>query len=335
MKMPVSIALLSQLTFSSCGAQSDHRVSQELGNELSERSKGGLALARFSESNHTLDLHFFDGRNEKLPLEISGDLKVLATGRIAVIDMDSTLRQRILNAAQNGNGALLMEEFERFGGDVVLISNSGRVERRSALSVNASVLAVSRDAKQFAFVGVPRGLSESEIGIYIADFESVHSRRLLAFGTDDPRKQHGARTRAELDWSPQGTSLLFSYRGAITELDVASGLARKIAAGGSARWSPSGDQISFVGPKLEATLLQVSTGKTMAIDPGFEIPSAIEWSPDGRYLLIPEGEGSHVPYGCHWVYRLSDGAFYPVCDFHMINPLPNWIEVPSTSEKRP
>ena len=77
--------------------------------------------------------------------------------------------------------------------------------------------------------------------------------------------------------------------------------------------------------------MEIATGKTRAIDPGFEIVSTIEWSPDAKYLLIPEGGGSHVPYGCHWVYRISDAAFYPVCDYHMINPLPFWFQIQGRS----
>ncbi len=52
----------------------------------------------------------------------------------------------------------------------------------------------------------------------------------------------------------------------------------------------------------------------------------IEWSPDGRYLLIYEGQGSHVPYGCIWVYRVSDGAFVPIPNYGVGGPRPHWIQ---------
>ena len=251
---------------------------------------------------------------------------MVTQGRIAVVDLDPTLRGKLANAALRGNRDEILQEFARLGGEIVLLSNTGKIERRSAIRVNASVIAVSHDGQRLAFVGVQKGVSEKELGVYVGDFDSARLTRVLAFGSDNPRKQQGALVGATLDWSPLGKKLLFSYRGTITTFDIDAGSSQKIANGGSARWSPSGGQISFVGPKFEAMLLELSTGTMSAIDPGIEVLAPIEWSPDGRYLLLAEGEGGHVPYGCYWVYRISDKAFFPMCDYHIINPLPFWMQ---------
>jgi WD40 repeat protein len=326
MKRTFLAALTLTLAASSC-AQIDHPTNTQLAQELADRSKNGVALAKFSEADNTLEVRSFDGHVEKVPLEINGELRMATHGRMAVLDLDPTIRHKMAEAALRGDRALYLELFARLSGNIVLLSNTGKIERRSAVRVNASVMAVSRDGEKLAFIGVPQGISETEFGVYVGDFDSKRLVRVFAFGSDDPRQPLGAAGRATLDWAPTGKKLLFSYRGKITTFDVDGGSSLKIADGGSARWSPSGDQISFVGPKYEAMLLDLPTGKIAAIDPGFEIDSTMEWSPDGSYLLIPEGEGTHVPYGCHWVYRLSDKAFFPECDYHLINPLPFWIKI--------
>ena len=327
MKRTFLVALTLMLVVSSCGAQFDHPTSAQLAQELAQRSKNGLALARFSEATNALEIHYFDGRNEKVPLEINGEIRVATQGGIAVLDLDPTIRLKMRDAALRGDGAAVLEEFARLGGNIVLLSNSGKLERRSAVRVDTFVIAVSRDRQRLAFIGVPQGMSAKESGVYVGDFDSTRLNRVFAFGSDDPRQQQlDGLARPTLDWSPTSKKLLFSYRGTITTFDVDSGSSQKITSGGSAQWSPSGDQISFVGTQSQAMLLELSTGKISAIDPGFQIPSAMEWSPDGSYLLIPEGQGTHVPYGCHWVYRISDRAFFPVCDYPLINPLPFWIQ---------
>ena len=76
------------LLVSSCAAQIDHPINAQLAQELAERSKSGLALARFSEADNTLEVRFFDGDVEKVPLEINGELKVGTQGKIAVREVN-------------------------------------------------------------------------------------------------------------------------------------------------------------------------------------------------------------------------------------------------------
>src|SRR5258705_12432570 len=91
-------ALFCGLALSSCGPEYLHPISTSLGRELAEKSKSGLGLARFSTAGNMIDLHFFDGRNEKVPLEIDGELKVVTQGRIAVVVLDPTRRRTLANA---------------------------------------------------------------------------------------------------------------------------------------------------------------------------------------------------------------------------------------------
>jgi len=329
MRRFIQIACLFGFGLCSCGPQFDHRIDQQLGLELANRSKSGLGLARFNREQNVLDVHLLDGRDEKVPLEVDGEPKVITHGRIAIVDQDPHIRDKIQEAALQRNSELIRELFSNLGGNIVLLSNTGKIERRSAMSVNAITIAVSPDGQRIAYVGVPKGISEAELGLYIGDFDSPDVKRIFSFDSDDPRLNGSGSgsMKSTLDWSPDAATLLFSQDGTITVFDANTGLSRKIAAGGSARWSPSGEQISFVAlPRLEASLLEWSTGKVSAIDPGFKIPGAMEWSPDGKYLLIPEGEGSHVEYGCHWVKRISDAAFFPVCKFRITNPLPVWFQ---------
>jgi hypothetical protein len=100
-------------------------------------------------------------------------------------------------------------------------------------------------------------VATKELGVYIGDFDSSRLSRVFAFDSDDPRQHyHDPLVRPIIDWSPTGKKLLFSYRGKITAFDVDSGSSEKVADGGSAQWSPSGDQISFVGVRSQAMLLE-------------------------------------------------------------------------------
>jgi WD40 repeat protein len=126
-----------------------------------------------------------------------------------------------------------------------------------------------------------------------------------------------------LDWSPDGQSLLSSISEGIEILNVETGESKKIADGSYGRWSPSGDWISYVTPQKHATLLNLRTHETKVIDPRAEMAWEVEWSPDGKLLLLPEHGG--IYFGFHWVYRISDGAFCPVHDVGGGSPRPNWI----------
>ena len=192
MRSMVLATLLSEFALSSCRAQADHRINQDLAKELAERSKSGLALARFSKETKVLEVHFFDGRTENLPLEVDGELKESTQGGIAILDLDPSIRLNMTEAALRGDSQAYLEEFAKLGANIVLLSSTGNVVRRSAISVDASVVAVSKDGQRLAFVGVPKGVPETEFGVYLGDFTDLSTTRIFAFGSDDPRKQQDA-----------------------------------------------------------------------------------------------------------------------------------------------
>src|SRR5580704_15661092 len=99
-----------------------------------------------------------------------------------------------------------------------------------------------------------------------------------------------------LDWSPDGQSLLFSTSGGIEILDVETGGSQKVADGNYGRWSPSGDWISYVTPQRHATILNLRTHETKMIDPRSEMAWQVEWSPDGKLLLLPEAGGIYFGF---------------------------------------
>ncbi len=119
--------------------------------------------------------------------------------------------------------------------------------------------------------------------------------------------------------------LLASLRGEIVRLPIKTGERRTIADGWSARWSPDGVWISYLTRNFEAVLLNAESGRTLLIDPGQKVYMPLEWSPDGRYLLIREGQPSPIPFVAYWVYRLSDGAYFPLPAIFAAGEFANWI----------
>jgi len=79
-----------------------------------------------------------------------------------------------------------------------------------------------------------------------------------------------------------------------------------------ARWSPSGDWVSYVTTQWRAALLNLRTHETKIIDPSAKMAWEMEWSPDGKFLLLAETGDTY--FGFEWVYRISDGAYCPLHD---------------------
>jgi hypothetical protein len=181
---------------------------------------------------------------------------------------------------------------------------------------------LSPDLEQFAIVTVPRGVSPGT-GVYIGGFAGAQPRRIV--GISPPTTSNVPfLTHTMVDWSQSGQTLLLSHQGTISVLDL-SGTSRKIADGSSALWSPSGEWISYVTPQSEHAILNVATGVRTLIDGGNQSGSPLEWSPDGKYLLVPEGGDW---FGHLWVYRVADRAWYPIPDHYgMAGPGPRWVEL--------
>ena len=69
-------------------------------------------------------------------------------------------------------------------------------------------------------------------------------------------------------------------------------------------WSPHSDTLLFSN---QGTVMEVdvATGRSRKLVDG----GAARWSPDGKYILVPEGDGGYFLGASLWVYRVSDGAW--------------------------
>lgn len=315
--------LLSPLILILCAVTSactwlDHATGSGIEQDLSTK---GWAVARvsYADQGRQLDLRFFDGHTKavSMPCCTRAEREAVTRDRIMLVDLTS---------APDASSPTFGRDLRRsgFGGPVVVMDKKGTVIERSEISVHADLLSLSPDERSFAYVGV-RLVHPPEVpGVYLAQFRGQEARMLLA--TEVPT-QNRTVVRTSLDWSPDGRNLLFASVEGIRVIDAQNGALQKVADGGGARWSPSGEWITYITPQSEGMLFNLTTGETKAIDPGRQVVAPIEWSPDGNYLLIREGEGSHVPYGCYWVYRISDSSWLPLQDLGVGGLPPNWIQV--------
>jgi hypothetical protein len=197
----------------------------------------------------------------------------------------------------------------------------------SELKLGPFVVSMAPDQQRFAFAGIPDSEENPRFGIYVAAFHEKKASKLIGLPFPRSQEPYDVSTAIMLDWSPDSRMILVSDSRVVSAVSLESGLMRKLADGGGAQWSPSSDWLSYVTLEYEAALLNVKTGEKRLIDKNHKTRRQMEWSPDGKYLLIAEGEGTHVPYGCLWVYRVSDGAFVPIPYYGMGKPLPHWIQL--------
>lgn len=321
---PRLLALVAVFQLCSCAQTGfDHPTSVQLQRELIEKSKKRLALARFSESERSLDLRFFDDHREFLKLNCCwpAQAQSVSRNRVTLVDLTSS---SAFNPLKYGDPLALAADYAAFGGPVTLLDPEGNLIMRSIVHVKAERVSVSPDEKRFAFIGHPRGHTPLDFGVYVADFQEPAARKVLSVAiSNDPNITSGW----SIDWSPDNRTLLLSNNGAILLVDSQTTQLRKIADGSSGRWSPAGDWITYTTRDLKRVLLNASTGESRIIDPSHGGVGPLEWSPDGEYLLIPESKGSHVPFGCLWVYRISDRAYVPIPNYGMAGARPFWIQL--------
>ena len=213
-----------------------------------------------------------------------------------------------------------------FFGSVVLSGLDGSEERRSEILIKATSISLSPDRSRFAFIGTWLGDRSPRAKLALSKFAGNEVEMLAVASLSEPGAPFGARA-ADVDWSPDGRTLLFSDGGKIFTIDVQSREQRFITEGGRARWSPSGAQVSLLSARNEPSVLTVATGQLEVVDPGKRSNRPVEWSPDGRYLLIAEADGSHVPYGCLWVYQLAKKRWMAIPSYGIGGIAPQWIQL--------
>jgi len=312
---------LSALT--SC-AWLDHSTNSGLQRELIERSRQGLALAQCqTQPVLQINLLLFDGSNKRLKVRccLRAENPTISRNRLVVVDMTSSPALNLLRDSASD----LLQELRIYGGQVVVMDTRNAVLARSEIRIWPAEVSLSPNERLFAFVSALQGGQQGDQGLYVAGFGKGEVRKLM--NVTRPTSHDGYQVHTTVDWSPDGKSLVFNNEGAVLLVDSRTGSSRKIADGSAPLWSPSGDWISYVTPDREAALLNVSSGESRRIDPGKKTGTPLEWSPDGKYLLILEGEGSHVPYGCLWVYRVSDGAFVPIPNYGTGGPRAQWVQL--------
>jgi len=274
----------------------DHPTSFSLRRELEERSSlDGLATAIAVAG---LSVKFFDGRTTEHRFRCCSGGGLIQRNRIVWVDRPPN-------------------DFGPPEGPLLVLDTSGAVVEQSQLKISSQTFSVSPDEKTFAFLG---GGALGSYGLYIAGFQSSTARKLKDVSVQRP--PDSSHRPAVLDWSPDGQFVLFSDGDTIETVKADTGESREIADGFDARWSPAGGWISYVRPDRKAALLNLATGETKMFDESHDIGRAPKWSPDGRYLLFREAEGSHWPDGCTWAYRISDSAFVPLTD---VDPRADWI----------
>jgi Tol biopolymer transport system component len=301
----------------------DHPTNRALQRELIEQSKHGLALARYRvQPLSEIEVCFFDGSRKRLKNTCCSlaNNPTISRNRLVAVDTTSTLPDPLRLGVPN-----FLQALQSYGGQVVVADTETKVLARSETRIWPAEVFLSPDQKRFAFISVLQGGQQADSGLYVAGFGKAQVWRLMSVRPATPHD--GFQAQTTVDWSPDGNSLVCSIDGAVLVVDSHTGKSRKLADGSAPLWSPSGDQISYVTLDWEPALLNLSGGESKRIDPGKKTSTPLEWSPDGKYLLIAEGTGSHVWYGCLWVYRVSDGAFVPIPNYGVGGPRAHWIQL--------
>ena len=314
--------LLVVFLYDSCSLSScDHPTNAAARRELVEVAGSRIALGQIyvqGDAQPTLRLKFFDGREETRPLTCCANSagSTISQNRIVLVDISLRMTQspwEMMRTTQNG-------------GQVAVLDLDGKVIGRSKVRISSGLVALSPDGRRFAFGGTPGGFPLKAQGVYIASFDSTECRRVFPVVDQPPGEPHTLGRDYSLQWSPDGGALLYSYRGKVVLIDLRTGQTRSLVdGGGAARLSPRGDRLAYITPNTRVALLDLTSGQSHLIDPdrGTNM-RPVEWSPDGRYVTFVETEGSHVPYGCLWVYRVSDGAFVAIPDWG-IGPSVHWV----------
>ena len=326
MQTTLSPLLLIVLLYDACSLSScNHPTSAATKRDLVEVFGQRIALSQIyaspiGGSQPALRLRFFDGRQETRSISCCSRPMSATVSQNRLVFVDTDLQ------TTKGLGEMISKTTE--GGQVVSLDLDGKIVARSKVSISSNLVALSPDGKRFAFGGVPGGFPQQDSGVYIGTFESSECRRIFSIGYRPiDRDRTGLNRESSLQWASDGRRVLFSYRGKVVLIDADTGKTQSLIDGGGARLSPDGNRLAYITPGLSSALLDLTTGKSHVVDPDQKTNmQPVEWSPDGRYIAFVEAEGSHVPYGCLWVYRVSDGSFVAIPGWG-IGPAVHWVSL--------
>lgn len=289
--------------------------SKELAGKLIIKSRGGLALGRvLGGSAPYLEVRFFDGRTQVRRLTCCQTIIEPVLSRKSVAMFDSG----VLSPAIVGRVS---------GSQLVIVGLDGNVTGRSAVRFTSSTFALSPNQKEFAFVGSLTYPYSASRGLFVAEVNDPSAQRLLDLppvtGPPTPKA-----TPISVDWSADGTRLLFSDGKDVLIVNATTGGKTRIGEGSGGRWAPYGNRFTYLN-KGNVILADLDRQQSKQIMPGREPLAPPVWSPDGDYLLVLERHTEFFPqprYGRYGVYRLSDGAFSPIPDYAVSGPRASWIQ---------
>jgi hypothetical protein len=227
----------------------DHLSNGNLQRELAQQSREGLAIARIPWDGKALDVRFFEGSSAAIDLACCArfEAQTIARNRIVMVDLTSAPVIDLTKLVSDPDrvGAALLNQ----GGPVVVMDEQGKIVERSEVNIHAWFISLSPDEDS-------RLRGGNELALFVAGFRDQEVRKLMPA---TPLMDYSVRRRVALEWSPDGRSLLYSAHEGILLLDPQTGKSEKIADGGFAEWSPSGDHITYVSRGGDAILLNLAT----------------------------------------------------------------------------
>jgi len=213
--------------------------------------------------------------------------------------------------------------------------DGGEAEMLTDWKGEIGVFHVSPDGKWIAFAGMEPRADEEKEKIEKRDFRVIdenpknHSLWIVGAEPDGqgkrtPRHLNTPGHVQEFDWAPDSASIAFAHtptpsandwpKSDISEVTVASGAVRPIAATGAAKhsphYSPDGRCLAFVRstdpPRWAGidriVLLTRQSGEARELPPTFdERPRLLGWSGDSTHLMFTEARGiANVVYAESW-----------------------------------
>lgn len=165
--------------------------------------------------------------------------------------------------------------------------------------------------------GAPPLPGQAELSLQLIDSADM---KIVQIGEPSRDQDVGS-----ISWEPNGNSFVFDRAGKVVIYDLASHRASAIADGRDPTWFPDGKHIAF----------RTGEGKALAIDPatlevrdmlgGRKVLSAIQWSPDSKYVVVtePASIGEKLSHfdptvtAVTRVYRLNDMSSVAVDTINM------------------